>query len=254
MAGRKDKRDSVRPLLRPVICICNDLYASSLTKLRQHARIIRFTRPADVHLVKRLHTICEAESLRADTRALGALVGASRGDFRGCLNTLQLLKARGETVTERVVRAATAGMKEADGSYMSVLGDMFAPLSKKRVQDSGVEDSKYVSRLARAVEACGAAERVAGGAFEHYVLCKRHDAHFGRYASAQGWLGAYDVLNGAMRNEREYALLPYMPYMLVPFYPLFQERGGPKVERSKADWEVSVAVVRLCASLMSRAD
>lgn len=41
-----------------------------------------------------------------------------------------------------------------------------------------------------------------------------------------------------MRSEREYGLLPYLSYTLVPFYPLFNERGGSKVERPKADWEV----------------
>lgn len=75
--------------MRPIICICNDLYASSLTSLRQYARIIRFTRPADVHLTKRLRSICEAEGLRTESRALTSLVGIARGDMRGCLNTLQ---------------------------------------------------------------------------------------------------------------------------------------------------------------------
>ena len=42
-----------------------------------------------------------------------------------------------------------------------------------------------------------------------------------------------------MKNEREYALLPYLSYLIVPFYPLFRERGGERVERPKADWEVS---------------
>ena len=32
--------------------------------------------------------------------------------------------------------------------------------------------------------------------------------------------------------------MTYLPYMVVPFYPLFQERGAHKVERPKADWEV----------------
>lgn len=44
-----------------------------------------------------------------------------------------------------------------------------------------------------------------------------------------------------MRSEREYTLLQYLPYTLVPFYPLFQERGAEKVERPKADWEVSLS-------------
>lgn len=43
---------------------------------------------------------------------------------------------------------------------------------------------------------------------------------------------------GEMRSEREYSMLQYLSYMLVPFNPLFSERGGEKVERPKADWEV----------------
>jgi hypothetical protein len=41
-----------------------------------------------------------------------------------------------------------------------------------------------------------------------------------------------------MRIDRDYALMPYQAYTLVPFFPLFQERGAPKPERPKADWEV----------------
>lgn len=44
-----------------------------------------------------------------------------------------------------------------------------------------------------------------------------------------------------MRSEREYSLMPYLAYSLVPFHPLFNERGGVKVERPKADWEVREA-------------
>lgn len=76
--------------MRPIIAICNDLYSSSLARLRQHARIIRFNRPPDIRLVKRLRDICEVEGMRADSRALSALVGIAQGDMRGCLNTLQV--------------------------------------------------------------------------------------------------------------------------------------------------------------------
>ena len=54
-------------------------------------------------------------------------------------------------------------------------------------------------------------------------------------------------MSGEMRLEREYALREYLPYTLVPFYPLFQERSAPKVERPKADWEVSLCFVPCCA-------
>ncbi len=53
---------------------------------------------------------------------------------------------------------------------------------------------------------------------------------FARYIKANEWLVAFDVLSGAMHSEREYGVLQYLSYTLVPVFPLFQERGGPRVE------------------------
>ncbi|KAF9792105.1 P-loop containing nucleoside triphosphate hydrolase protein [Thelephora terrestris] len=236
---KNDKKER-RPLLRPIICICNDLYASSLTKLRTYARIIRLTRTADIHIVKRLRDICERERLKADSRALTALVGIAQGDLRGCLNTLQFLKRREAEVTEDVVRKATHGMKEADASQISVLNDLFCPMQRKRARDLGMtgeEESRYVGRLARSIESTGAPDKVALGCFEHYPNLSKHDSTFSKYSKAVEWLGSYDLLSNGMRSEREYGLMNYLPYMIVPFYPLFQERGAQKVERPKMDWE-----------------
>jgi chromosome transmission fidelity protein 18 len=42
-----------------------------------------------------------------------------------------------------------------------------------------------------------------------------------------------------MYNDGDFALNQYLPYTLVPFYPLFQQRGGDRVERNQDDWAVS---------------
>ncbi|EJD05706.1 P-loop containing nucleoside triphosphate hydrolase protein [Fomitiporia mediterranea MF3/22] len=238
--GRKKDNNAKRPLLRPIICICNDLYAASLTKLRQHARIIRFQRPADAFLTKRLRSICEMEGLRAESRALTTLVGIARGDMRGCLNTLQFVKARQQEVTESVIRAATVGMKEGDSSFTSVMSSLFSPLAKKRVKELGMseyDESRYVSRLSADIDTTGSADKVALGCFEHYANLRHYEASLSRHGKAANWLVSFDSLSGAMRSEREYSLMPYLSYSLVPFYALFNERGGSKVERPKADWD-----------------
>jgi chromosome transmission fidelity protein 18 len=51
-------------------------------------------------------------------------------------------------------------------------------------------------------------------------------------------LGSFDLLSGAVHSDREYAVMPYLSYCLVPFYIYFGERGGRRIENSKADWEV----------------
>ncbi|TFY77930.1 hypothetical protein EWM64_g6081 [Hericium alpestre] len=240
---RKKQKGGKRPLLRPIICICNDLYAASLAKLRPVARIVRFTRPADIHIVKRLRDVCEYEDLKAEPRALSTLVAIALGDLRGCLNTLQFIKSRNQQVTEQMIRMATAGMKENESSFLNVLNNLFLPMSKKRIKELGLgeeEETKYVDRLSRELDGSGALDRIATGCFEHYAKRHQHDATFSKYLKANEWLVSYDLLSNRMRSEQEYALMPYLSYMLVPFYPLFQERGGERVERPKADWETYV--------------
>ncbi|OBZ65799.1 Chromosome transmission fidelity protein 18 [Grifola frondosa] len=151
-----------------------------------------------------------------------------------------MLKARNRNVTEAIVRNATQGMKEAESSQTIVLNDLFSPLARKRARDLGMgeeDEIRYVARLSREVDGSGAMDKIALGCFEHYANLHRHDANFTRYLKANEWLSTFDVMSGQMRSEREYSLLQYLPYHLVAFYPLFQERGAQKVERPKADWE-----------------
>lgn len=60
------------------------------------------------------------------------------------------------------------------------------------------------------------------------------------------------MLSGEMWTEREFALAEYLPFMLVGFYPLFQERGRPKLERPKATWDVRTPTSSRC--LLANAD
>lgn len=91
------------------------------------------------------------------------------------------------------------------------------------------------------------------GCFEYYANFHRHDANLSRYLKANEWLASYDMFSGEMWTEREFALAEYIPFMLVGFYPLFQERGRPKLERPKATWDVSHQVpVELCIRILTR--
>jgi chromosome transmission fidelity protein 18 len=87
------------------------------------------------------------------------------------------------------------------------------------------------------------------GCFAHYATLRQHDANFSRYEKANEWLVAFDVLSGAMYSDGDFALSPYLPYMLVPFYPLFQERGGQRVERSQVDWDVCTRLAVRCRAV-----
>ena len=77
------------------------------------------------------------------------------------------------------------------------------------------------------------------GCFEHYTSLRLHDASFAVYEKAHEWLMSYDLLSGAMRSEREYAIIPYLSHTLSPFFHLFASKGGgTRIERPAMDWEV----------------
>lgn len=83
-----------------------------------------------------------------------------------------MIHTRRQTVTEAIVRTATAGMKEAEATNQAVWNDLFLPLSKKRVKDLGLNDAekqKYVNRLTRMVEASGAPDKIVGGTAIHAI-------------------------------------------------------------------------------------
>lgn len=76
------------------------------------------------------------------------------------------MKTRGEVVTEPVIRKATVGMKEVDSTVVSVLNNVFTPLSKKRVRELGMtdeEEARYVARLSREIDSAGRDSAVASG-------------------------------------------------------------------------------------------
>jgi len=87
------KKGSSAVLCRPIVCVCNNLYAPSLKALRQVALVVQVRRPVPIILAKRLRTICEAEGLKADSKCLVDLCDAMDCDLRSCLHALQVLRS-----------------------------------------------------------------------------------------------------------------------------------------------------------------
>ncbi|GAA6010908.1 hypothetical protein JCM11491_004595 [Sporobolomyces phaffii] len=233
--GTKAKKD--RPLLRPIICICNDLYAPVLRPLRPLAKIIRFQPPTNTMLTKRLRTICEMEAMKAENKHLTLLVETAEGDLRSCLNTLQFIKRRGNVVDERAIRSTSLGTKDTGTSSIQVLDRLFKKPPRKK--GASHDDTKYVARIVRDVQTSGEYEKIAQGCFENYLLARDTDNEaFPRISDALDWLYFFDRLDGKLRSDRDYELLGYVPYAFVPWYPLFSSQTPNAVELPKTDYEM----------------
>ncbi|GAA6038469.1 hypothetical protein JCM8097_004581 [Rhodosporidiobolus ruineniae] len=240
--SRKSKGKQPRPLLRPIICICNDLYAPTLRPLRPLAKIIRFTPPTQAMLVKRLRTICDAEDLSTENKHLSLLVDTAEGDLRSCLNTLQFIKRNGSVVNPEAIKSSALGSKDTGTSSSQVLDRLFKKPARKRgaPTDSGIgSDEKYVNRIVKDVQTSGEYEKISQGCFENYLTARGVNAEaFPRILSALDCLFFYDRIDGRLRAEREYELLAYVPYAFAPWYSLFSSQVPKPVELPKTDYEM----------------
>ncbi|KAK4688524.1 chromosome transmission fidelity protein 18, partial [Tremellales sp. Uapishka_1] len=238
--ARKKNNVPAKPLRRPIICICNDLYAPSLRPLRPFARIIRFKKPQSQFLVKRLREICDRESLEADLRVLTTLVEVTKGDVRSCLNTLQFIKSKSKVVTDDAIKSSSVGIKDSGSSLQSVWNSLSIPIgAKQRRKTAAIDDGRYVNRLTFEIQACGDYDKVVQGLFEHYPNLKPLDATLSNVNKMLDWLEYYDRISTKVNENQDYELMAYLPYSMVPWYSHFAApaNNAKPTEWPKADYE-----------------
>ena len=97
LSGKQDQKKKKRKgeVLRPIICICNELYTASLRPLRQLALTVPFPPTQPARLATRLKEITSVERLKADLSGLLALCRLTDNDIRSCLATLQFCRQQG---------------------------------------------------------------------------------------------------------------------------------------------------------------
>uniref|UniRef100_F6HSZ5 Chromosome transmission fidelity protein 18 homolog n=1 Tax=Vitis vinifera TaxID=29760 RepID=F6HSZ5_VITVI len=122
MVSIERKGHKTASLSRPVICICNDLYAPALRPLRQVAKVHIFVQPTVSRVVSRLKYICNMEGLKTNSTALAALTEytGEMCDIRSCLNTLQFLNKKNQTLNVFEISSQVVGQKDMSRSIFDI--------------------------------------------------------------------------------------------------------------------------------------
>ncbi|KAG9063033.1 hypothetical protein KI688_004633 [Linnemannia hyalina] len=272
--NRKNKKFTKKPLMRPIICICNDQYAPVLRPLRTIAQIHQFRKPSVRTFVNRLQQICEIEQVQSDTRAFGVLYEMTEGDMRSCLNTLQFIKNKsrasaklaatqtssrrtgtdgGDGLTVEALTKSTIGRKDLNKSLFSVWEEIFqATYARKtrsalKVMEDGREglvkddNNTYVSRMVSIVQTNGDYDKLMQGCFENYPTMIFHDVAMNKVVENTEWLAFYDQLNFKVTANFEYEVGGYMAYALANYHRFFAGSVRQKIEYPRKDYESFVA-------------
>lgn len=119
-------------LCRPLICICNDLYAPVLRPLRDVAHVFAMNTVAPGRLIERLNLVCTRERIFPKPGVLGALCARADNDIRTCLNGLQFVSARSSIVTMDAVTSASVGQRDQSRSLFELWETIFTSAVRAR--------------------------------------------------------------------------------------------------------------------------
>ncbi|KAG0169481.1 hypothetical protein DFQ30_003575 [Apophysomyces sp. BC1015] len=220
---RKGKSKPQTPLLRPIICICNDLYVPALRPLRAVSHCVSFRPIPMLTVARRLQEICDYEGLQSDLKTLSTLSETMNGDIRSCLNTLQFIQGKGSSVTRGSLSEAGLDQKDAAKSLFTIWEEIFnAPDARKKTSVQKASDGdKYLGRLTRSVIHNGETERIMQGCFESYIHMRFHDVAMQKCVQMSEWLDFYDHVNHRANVLHENSMYGFLPYPIVNFHRFF---------------------------------
>ncbi|KAI8055842.1 hypothetical protein BDF22DRAFT_672478 [Syncephalis plumigaleata] len=211
------------PLLRPIICICNDQFAPVLKPLRHLAKIVTVEPVTSQPLILRLKEICHNEQLSVENRALLYLAEATNYDLRSAINIMQMLSTITRRVDMKTIEQQLTNGKDVNRPIFYVWSLLFQKPNAKRSKQNNVDlFRRYTHRLVKAIQANGNYERIIDGCFENYPLVRYHDHAMKKPVLISQWFDVFERLyKYTVTSSHSTELYPYLAYPAVAIHPLF---------------------------------
>ncbi|KAK7929588.1 hypothetical protein WMY93_005983 [Mugilogobius chulae] len=249
---KKKKKESI--LLRPIICICNDLYTPALRPLRQQAFLLTFPQTQPSRLAQRLAEIAVRQGMKADTGTLMSLCEKTDNDIRSCINTLQFLFGRGhKQLDSRTIQSVSVGQKDQNKGLFHLWQETFQlPRVKRKRIGEGFEETpgsgggtQRFEHILHLASSSGEYEKAAQGLYDNYLSMRVRDPNFHSVCEALEWLSFSDRLNQVILHGQNFSLMRYLPFLSVTFHFLFAHSHVPRLSYPHSQHE---ALSRLLGS------
>ncbi|XP_054461055.1 chromosome transmission fidelity protein 18 homolog isoform X2 [Anoplopoma fimbria] len=247
---KKKKKESI--LLRPIICICNDLYGPALRPLKQQAFLLAFPQTQPSRLTQRLGEISLKQGMKVDTGTLMSLCEKTDNDIRSCINTLQFLHGRGhKQVNSKTIQGVSVGQKDQNKGLFHLWQGIFQlqRTKRKRIGEgfdeapgsgSGAQRFQHILHLA---SSSGEYEKVSQGLYENYLSMRVRDPNLQSVCEALDWLSFSDRLNHVIMHGQNFTLMRYLPFLSVTFHFLFAHTHVPRISYPHSQHEASTRLL-----------
>ncbi|CCD26307.1 Ctf18p NDAI_0H01330 [Naumovozyma dairenensis CBS 421] len=234
--GKKNKKKQSL-LLRPIIAVCNNLYAPALEKLKPHCEIISFKRPSDKSLQERLETISMKEHLDISTKELIDLMDLAEGDVRNCINNLQFLSSHSRYKAKQTSETADGfDSKSKNKTWESANKDhavsWFRMVNEIFKKDPHRDIKSQFSEILHQIEQNGNYDRIAQGCFSLYPFVKYSDNGMKKPNHISDWLYFHDRMFSSL-FEHNGELLRYSSIVPLVFFQNFGDVANKEDLRIK---------------------
>ncbi|CAL5206759.1 unnamed protein product [Lathyrus oleraceus] len=228
--GRK-----IASLSRPVICICNDLYAPALRSLRQVAKVHVFVQPTVSRVVNRLKYICNKEGVKANAIALTALAEYTACDIRSCLNTLQFVSKKKETLNAFDIGSQVVGQKDMSKNVLDIWKELFQrKRTKKMERKSHDRKVSEFDTLYSLVSFRGDSDLILDGIHENILQLNYHDPVMQKTVKCLNSLEVYDLLHQYIMRTQQMPLLVHLPPIAIIVHRTVAQVQKPIIEWPKS--------------------
>lgn len=207
-----DLKLSRKVLIRPIIAICNNIYASSLEKLRPFCEVIPFYKPSDKAIMERLEFISKMESLNVDKSFLSQICDLCQGDVRNTINNLQLLADNQVNV---VSEPSGNRIKDISVSWYKICNYIFQKRSIHR---------EYIrsNELLHLIDTNSNHNKIISGCFNLFPEVRYSDNGVKKPGEISEWLYFNDLMMNSL-YEHNGELIKYSSYVPLAFYQLFSD-------------------------------
>ncbi|KFK42813.1 hypothetical protein AALP_AA1G041900 [Arabis alpina] len=249
-SSKKERRTA--PLSRPVICICNDLYAPALRPLRQIAKVHVFVQPTVSRVVNRLKYICNMEGMKTRSFGLSALAEYTECDIRSCLNTLQFLNKKNETLNVIDIGSQIVGRKDMSKSLFDIWKEIFNKRKMKRERsNASSSEAKSFDFLHTLISSRGDYDLIFDGIHENILQLHYHDPVMEKTVSCLDSLGTSDLLHRYIMRTQQMPLYVYFPSLVIPIHRLVAQIQKPTIQWPKSYHRCRTLLVEKQESLRS---
>ncbi|XP_050375424.1 uncharacterized protein LOC126792944 [Argentina anserina] len=239
-------------LTRPIICICNDLYAPSLRPLRQIAKVHVFVQPTVNRVVSRLKYICNKERMKTSSIALTVLAEHTECDIRSCLNTLQFLNKKNEALNTWDIGSQVVGRKDVSRGVFDVWKEIFQKRKPKRQQKMnnrcGIMSNEFDS-LHSLISHRGDFDLIVDGLHENILHLPYHDPVMQKTVKCLNSLGVSDLMNKYIMRTQHMALYAYQPAIAIIVHRLVAQVQRPNIEWPKSYYRYRTMLMEKVDSL-----